>query len=176
MRSYIMAAVVCSSVLATNAVAEEQGNAVLVEEVRCAELAFAYSVEQGDRTAFEGFLANDARFVGARLLRGPEEILQEWEPFLDTDYPRLIWRPETVEILADGALALSRGPYLLVIRNAEGSLVENWGYYNSIWRRNGEGRWEIQFDMGQPRDSEMPPDDRERLETPLTVLLDPCGP
>ena len=175
MRVYVLAALMCCSVFTTNAVAESQEDARLVEAVRCAELAFAYSVEHGDRAAFEGFLADDARFAGARLLRGPEEILQGWEQLLDSDYPRLTWRPAIVEILADGELALSRGPYLLVVRDAEGSLVESWGYYNSIWRRNAEGRWKIQADMGQPRDSEMPTDERERLETPLPVLLEPCN-
>ena len=175
MRLHITAALVCSSALATHSVAESQDNARLVEEVRCVELAFAYSVERGDRAAFAGFLANDARFVGAQLLRGPEEILKAWEPFLDTQYPRLVWRPATVEILADGGLALSRGPYLLTTRDAEGSLVEQWGYYNSVWRRDGEGRWKIQVDMGQSHAGEMPPEDRARLDTPLTELLNPCG-
>ena len=40
---------------------------------------------------------------------------------------------------------------------------------------DGDGRWKIQVDMGQSRAGEMPPDDRERLDTPLTELLDPCG-
>lgn len=166
---------VCISVIAISAFAEDRDDTRIADDVRCAELAFAQSVEQRNRESFEAFLADDARFVGTSLLRGPAEILKGWQAFFEPDYPRLIWRPDVVEILADSRLALSRGPYLLVFRDDEGKLVEEWGYYNSLWRLSREGGWKIQVDVGQSRDGEMPSEDREKLEVPLTVLLEPCG-
>lgn len=170
----ILIGIIVATTLACGVLAEEQESASLTKDVRCAELSFARSVEQGDREAFEQLLASDARFVGTRLLRGPAEILREWEPFFEPDYPQLIWRPETVDVLAEGRMALSRGPYLLTVRDSQGALREHWGYYHSIWRRSSDDQWRIQFDMGQPRNDDLPHDVRERLERPLATLLKTC--
>lgn len=53
------------------------------------------------------------------------------------------WDPETVVVLASGTLALSSGP----VRNPAGERV---GAFNSVWRRQADGRWRIVFDKGCP--------------------------
>ena len=46
-----------------------------VDDVRCRETAFSRAAESRDLEAFESFLDSDARFVGGRVMRGPEEIV-----------------------------------------------------------------------------------------------------
>jgi ketosteroid isomerase-like protein len=53
------------------------------------------------------------------------------------------WAPETVEVLHSGDLAFSSGP----VRNPAGERV---GTFNSVWRRERDGRWQIVFDKGCP--------------------------
>ena len=53
------------------------------------------------------------------------------------------WRPEVVEVLDSGTLALTSGP----VRDPTGKQT---GTFNSIWRREPDGRWRVVFDKGCP--------------------------
>ena len=84
--------------------------------------------------------------------------------FFSADGPRIKWRPQVVEVLKEGKLALSRGPYRVVSEDPEGNVVENWGTFNSIWRLNDDGQWRVVFDAGSPAASEPDADTRALLE------------
>lgn len=157
----IWASVVLSGVSSSVGLADDGDNAVDI--VRCTEIAFSYSVENRDKKSFRQFLDPDARFVGRSVLRGPDEIVNGWSVFLDNDYPRILWRPDVVEVLADGKLALSRGPYVLTSLDEDGNQVESWGTFNSIWRRAADGNWHVVFDAGSEGSGPVPDSHRERL-------------
>ena len=53
------------------------------------------------------------------------------------------WVPERVEVLDSGTLALSSGP----VYDPQGTRV---GTFNSIWRREADGKWRVIFDKGCP--------------------------
>ena len=53
-----------------------------------------------------------------------------------------------VEVTADGSMALSRGPYRIHSLDDDGIESETWGHFNSVWRRNDDGRWLVVFDVG----------------------------
>lgn len=142
----------CLAVLAaTTATAD------LTNDVRCREIGFSKSAERQDLAAFRSYLDADARFVGSSVNRGIDNIAQTWSAFFTDGGPSIKWRPELVEVLEDGKLALSRGPYRVLARDPDGNLVENWGTFNSIWRLNEDGKWRVVFDAGSPAASE--PDD-----------------
>lgn len=128
-----------------------------ISDVRCTEIAFSQSIEQRDRDKFLSFLDPDARFVGQSVLAGPGAIVEAWSVFLSADGPEITWRPQFTEVLESGDLALSRGPYRLTTRDEEGRIKEQWGTFNSVWRKNADGRWLIIFDAGN--DSSKPLDE-----------------
>ena len=134
-------------------------DADLAGEVICAETGFSRAAEARNRTAFLSFVDADARFVGGRISRGREEISEAWSPFLSPGGPSIRWRPAVVEVTADGSMALSRGPYRTRFVDDDGNEVESWGHFNSIWRRNPDGRWQVVFDVGG--DAGMTPTDDE---------------
>ena len=142
----------------------------LADEVRCREIGFSKSIEARDMAAFRAFLDDDARFVGDRVRRGPEEITAGWSVYAPADGPTLKWRPQIVEVLEDGALALSRGPYRYTAVNAEGISVDYFGTFNSIWRRQADGSWKIVFDAGSPSAGVLPEDQLALLDAE-----DDCG-
>ena len=117
-------------------------------DVRCQEIAFSRAVENKDIESFKKFLDNDARFVGHSVGRGPDEITSTWQVFFSDDGPAIKWRPQFVEVLEDGSLALTRGPFRIINKDADGNLVEHWGTFNSIWRKNSDGQWRVVFDAG----------------------------
>ncbi len=120
----------------------------MTNDVRCREIAFSQSAETRDLAAFRSFLDADARFVGNGVRHGPDEIAAAWQDFFTDDGPEIAWRPKFVEVLEDGTMALTRGPYRMRSKDADGNVVERWGTFNSVWRVNPDGQWRVVFDAG----------------------------
>ena len=67
-----------------------------------------------------------------------------------------------MEVLEDGKLALTRGPYRMITRDARNYETEHWGTFNSVWRLHDDGDWRVVFDAGSPADK-APPEDVSAL-------------
>ena len=114
------------------------------DEVRKRETAFARSMADRDLAAFTSFISPEAVFVGVGgTTRGPKEIAAAWKRFFDGPQAPFSWKPETVEVLPSGTLAMSSGP----VFDPQGTRI---GTFNSTWRRDGDGLWRIIFDSGCP--------------------------
>jgi ketosteroid isomerase-like protein len=138
-RNLLATAVIALSFLCTPAFAESI--AELTEQVRAAESAFAKSMADRDLKAFESFLAEDAVFFGRGAIRGKAAVIEAWKGFFEGKQAPFSWKPEIVEVLDSGQLALSSGPVL----DPQG---KHSATYNSIWRREPDGRWKVVFDKG----------------------------
>ena len=116
----------------------------LALQVREAESAFAKTMAARDHSAFESHIADEAVFFGQqRVLRGKAAVAAGWKQFFEGDTAPFSWEPERVEVLESGTLAFSSGP----VRDPEGRQI---GTFNSVWRREADGRWKIVFDKGCP--------------------------
>jgi ketosteroid isomerase-like protein len=114
----------------------------LQREVVETEQSFARTMAERDHAAFVSFLSSEAVFfAGDMPLRGAQAVADAWSRYFEGDLAPFSWAPETVEVLASGMLALSSGS----VRDADGTLI---GTFNSIWRRDPDGRWRIVFDKG----------------------------
>lgn len=123
--------------------------AARIEEVRRAELAFAASVMDNRPERFAALIADDAVFVsGGGVTRGREAIVEAWKGYFGEGRPWFEWHPEVVELSGDGSLGLTRGPWTMRTKDAQGAPVELQGLFSSVWRRQGDGSWRILFDTG----------------------------
>lgn len=114
----------------------------LADQVRAAETAFAKSMADRDMEAFASFLADEALFFDEQsVLRGKEAIKAGWSAFFEGETAPFSWSSESVEVLESGTLAHSSGPVFVT----GGKQV---GTFNSVWRREAEGRWKVVFDKG----------------------------
>ena len=114
------------------------------DEVRKRETAFARSMADRDLAAFTSWISPEAVFVGVGgTTRGPKENAAAWKRFFDGPQAPFSWKPETVEVLPSGTLAMSSGP----VFDPQGTRI---GTFNSTWRRDGDGLWRIIFDSGCP--------------------------
>lgn len=114
----------------------------LRQQVLAAESAFAATMAARDFAAFAGFLAEETVFfTGETPLRGRDAVLAHWRRYFDGAEAPFSWRPETVEVLDSGTLALSSGP----VYSADGRLIAR---FQSTWRREAPGTWRIVFDKG----------------------------
>lgn len=121
-----------------------QTNASRAGQVRQAEMAFAKTMADRDHAAFTTFLADEAIFVSAkRTLRGAKEVAAGWKTFFTGPEAPFSWEPDAVEVLDSGTLALSSGP----VRDPAGRRI---GTFNSIWRREADGKWRVVIDHGCP--------------------------
>lgn len=142
----------------------------VAHDVACREIGFSKSVEQRNIEAFKSFLDADARFVSDAPLRGIEAIAEAWSVFMPEDGPRIKWRPQFVEVVAEGNLALTRGPYRYTVKDENGAEQHFWGTFNSVWRKQADGGWKVLFDAGGP--AAKPPADEIR---DLLDAKDDCG-
>ena len=116
----------------------------LAAEVRAAETKFAKTMADRDHAAFASMLADEAVFFSPKgPLRGSKAVAEAWKPFYEGQQAPFSWEPDRVEVLESGGLAFSTGP----VKNPEGKRV---GTFNSVWRRDAQGRWKIVFDSGCP--------------------------
>lgn len=116
--------------------------AALTRQVFVAESSFAATMAARDPVAFARFLAPDAVFFGDKdVLRGKAAVVEGWSRFFKGPGAPFSWRPETVEVLESGTLALSTGP----VHDPEGKPI---GTFSSIWRREADGTWRVVFDKG----------------------------
>jgi ketosteroid isomerase-like protein len=113
----------------------------LTRQVRDAENAFAATMAARDHKAFATFIADDAVFFGDAAIRGKAAVVEAWKGLYEKPDAPFSWRSESVEVLDNGTLAHSSGP----VFNPKGERV---GMFNSVWRRESDGRWKVVFDKG----------------------------
>jgi uncharacterized protein (TIGR02246 family) len=118
-------------------------NAQLQDQVRATETAFARTMADRDHAAFVSFLADETVWFGRGVLRGKDAVARAWKPFYEGKDAPFSWRPETVEVLDSGTLAISSGP----VFDPGGTQTST---FTSIWRREADGKWRIIFDKGNP--------------------------
>lgn len=116
----------------------------LEREVTEAEKAFARSMAERHLDDFARHVAEHAVFFGAgEPLRGKAAVLAGWKAFFDGPAAPFSWSPDRVVVTGDGSLAHSTG----LVRNPEGRPI---GRFNSVWRRDADGRWRVVLDKGSP--------------------------
>ena len=125
------------------ATAFAETNTDLQAQVRRTEIAFAKTMADRDHAAFASFLADETVFLGRRTLRGKEEVKTAWKAYYDGPQAPFSWEPDQIQVLDSGTLALSSGP----VRDPSGKRV---GTFNSIWRREPDGKWKVVIDHGCP--------------------------
>jgi ketosteroid isomerase-like protein len=115
---------------------------VLQRQVTETELAFAKTMADRDHAAFARFLADDTVFFsGPTPLRGKSAVVAWWKRFYESPQAPFSWKPEKVEVLDDGSLAISTGP----VFDTSGKAVAS---FTSVWRHESPGVWRIVFDKG----------------------------
>ncbi len=114
----------------------------LADQVRATETAFARSLADRDFAAFAAHVSEEVVVFGNKAPHeGKAAILEVWKQFFDGPNAPFSWKPEVVIVLASETLAHSSGPVL----DPEGKIVAQ---FNSVWRREPDGKWRIVFDKG----------------------------
>jgi ketosteroid isomerase-like protein len=81
--------------------------------------------------------------MGRTTQRGKTAVAAAWKRFYEGPKAPFSWRPERVEVLDSGTLGMTSGP----VFDEAGRRT---GTFNSVWRREADGKWRIIFDIGCP--------------------------
>jgi len=123
-------------------VLSQNQSSALKHDVFVAESSFAASMAERNFEAFGSHVSPEAIFFGdTTVMRGKAAVLRSWRRFFEKPDPPFSWKPDVIEVLPSGMLALSSGP----VFDPRGQQV---GTFSSIWRRERDGRWLIIFDKG----------------------------
>ncbi len=149
MKKAARVSLLCAAVLAacsTTPASAPADRATLERQVADTERAFAKTMADRDLNRFSGFLSQETVFFsGPTPLRGKQAVTEFWKRFYDQPAAPFSWRPDRVEALDSGTLALSTGP----VHDPAGKCI---GRFTSIWRQEAPGVWRIIFDKGGPCD------------------------
>jgi len=128
--------------VATTGLAQQRS--ALAQQVFAAESSFAAAMANRDTAAFASWIARDAIFFGGPppgVSRGKNAVLAAWAGFFMGPTAPFSWCPAVVEVLENGTLAHSSGP----VFDRSGKQTST---FNSVWRRDADGRWRVVFDKG----------------------------
>jgi ketosteroid isomerase-like protein len=120
----------------------DAATAEAVRQVIAVEQAFAKTMADRNFQAFASFLSPEAVFFsGTRVFRGAPAVAADWQQYFAGSQAPFSWRPDHVEVLDSGKLALSTGPVY-----QDHTIV---GRFSSIWRLDAPNTWHIVFDKGE---------------------------
>ena len=121
-----------------------QAQPAFKRQVFAAESSFAASMANRDLEAFASHVSPEAIFFGdSAVMRGKRAVLEGWRTFFAGSKAPFSWKPDVIEVLQSGKLAISNGP----VFDPAGKRI---GSFSSIWRREPDGSWQIIFDKGCP--------------------------
>jgi ketosteroid isomerase-like protein len=125
------------------------------EDILAADKAFSeMSVAKGAHAAFLAYMTDDARlFDGDHppiLGKTAAAAYYAREEKSDPTYAasRLEWTPVDAGVSPDGGLGWTRGTWTWSAKNADGTAAKVTGYYVTGWRRQADGRYKFELDIG----------------------------
>jgi ketosteroid isomerase-like protein len=142
MRTFLIVSAILTLLAACGTTTTRADRAELERQVAETERAFAKTMADRDHAAFTSFLSDETVFFsGDTPLRGKQSVADAWKRFYEKPAAPFSWRPQVVQVLDSGTLALSNGP----VFDPSGKCI---GSFLSIWRQEAPGAWRIVFDKG----------------------------
>ena len=111
-----------------------------------AERAFARAARaHGIRESFLANVADDGVLFRPRAVKGKKWLQDHQSP--PSDSALLSWDPRWVDVSRAGDMGLSTGPYELRAKGPSDT-VSGRGHFVTIWRRQSDGNWKFEVDIG----------------------------
>jgi hypothetical protein len=136
-------------------------------EIISVELNFAQQVvTSGIRTAFEKNLDTAGVIVsGHQIINGLKAYARA--PIDTTDL--LSWKPIYAAVNEDRSFGFTTGPYLYYAKRNEKPVAS--GYYFSIWKKNQQQQFKLQFDGGVIHSDAKDDTFLQKLPSPVTKVI-----
>lgn len=125
------------------------------DELVAADRAFSeMSVAKGAHAAFLAYMAADVRlFDGEHPPLVGRKAVAEYYADIEKNDPtykntRLEWTPVEAEASPDGMMGWTRGTWVWSVKHDDGTTAKATGYYVTGWRKQADGKWKFNYDIG----------------------------
>jgi len=117
--------------------------------VRAADSAFALAADlQGTGVAFSDYVApQGVVFSGSEIVIGMDAVRALYDEQQRAG-GTLNWRPVYADAVDSGDLGFTVGEYVFTGRGSNGSVVQRFGKYLTIWKKLADGDWRFVVDGG----------------------------
>ena len=116
-----------------------------------ADQAFSDAISQQGLEGWAAYFTDDGTMIqeGAGEIRGRETIGAAMDNAANA-ITSFSWSPERAEVSNGGDLGYTVGNYQTTMVGPEGEELHSTGLYVSIWRRQEDGGWKVEMDLGNP--------------------------
>lgn len=130
-------------------------NATPKDELMATDKAFSdLSVAQGAHAAFLAYMADDVRLydgerppiLGKAAAAAYYAKVEQADPNYKNE--QLEWTPVEAEASPDGMLGWTRGTWVFTAKTPDGGVFKLTGYYATEWRRQADGHYKFELDIG----------------------------
>jgi ketosteroid isomerase-like protein len=123
--------------------------AAAVRQVRQADSAFALAADlQGTGIAFAQYVApQGVVFSGSEIVIGTDAVRALFDEQQRAG-GTLNWRPVYADAAESGDLGFTVGEYVFTGRGTTGTVVQRFGKYLTIWKKQPDGEWRFVVDGG----------------------------
>ena len=120
-----------------------------VRQVRQADSAFALAADlQGTGFAFAQYVApQGVVFSGSEIVIGTDAVRALFDEQQRAG-GTLNWRPVYADAAESGDLGFTIGEYVFTGRGTTGTVVQRFGKYLTIWKKQADGEWRFMVDGG----------------------------
>ncbi len=120
----------------------------------------AVDAEYDSATASDGlegwvrYIADSGRQVDNHgdFVTGPAAVREHMRGLLTDTTHALRWVPDLAEVSADGNLGYTWGRWTYAAKDSAGMKQVSQGRYLTVWRRQPDGHWKVEADIGTDTD------------------------
>lgn len=114
------------------------------------DAAYDSSTAASGTAGWVAYYTDSSRMIdgSGNFLVGPAAIGAYMEPLLGDTTRSLRWAPDHAEVSGDGTLGYTWGRWTMSTRDSAGTRQEGQGRYITVWRRQADGRWRVEADLG----------------------------
>jgi ketosteroid isomerase-like protein len=125
------------------------------DDLLAADKAFSdLSVAKGRHAAFLAYMTDDVRLydgehpplLGKKAVEAYYATVEKSDPAYAN--VRLEWTPLEAEASPDGMMGWTRGTWIWTQKKPDGATAKLTGYYVTGWRKQPDGSWKFDIDIG----------------------------
>jgi ketosteroid isomerase-like protein len=121
------------------------------EDMMAADRAFAkMSLEKGAHAAFLAYMTDDVRLFDGEHppIIGKKAAEAYYAKNPDPKGAKLDWKPIEADASAAGDFGYTRGTWVFTAKDEKGKDVKVTGYYVTGWKRQADGNYKFNLDIG----------------------------
>jgi ketosteroid isomerase-like protein len=99
---------------------------------------------------FRSYLADNVRTLRADkpVIEGKQALSDTWKALLTNPSMTIQWAPLSASASKQGDMGYTVGTYEVTQTDEKGKHVVGTGKYVTIWRKQADGSWKVEFDTG----------------------------